>query len=195
MSAVLDEVLSRARELIGTWEDEDCGTVTLKDFCRYAAAVGDTDYIRRARARDAAGEPVTAPALFLSGTLSWEDGPAEDELRPDGLSVRESPCTQGLPVRQVHGGQSVRLVRAPVSGTRVTASRAVTSADHRRGRTGEFVLFAVTTRFTSQDGDELMVQDETIVVLNGPDSVSEGSDGSDGSDASGVSDEKGEATA
>jgi hypothetical protein len=186
VSAVLDEVLSRARELIGRWEGEDCGTVTVKDFCRYAAAVGDTDYIRRARAREAAGGPVIAPALFLASALSWEDGPAEDELRPDGLSARESPCTQGLPVRQVHGGQSVRLVRAPVAGTRITASRAVTSANHRRGRTGEFVLFGVTTRFTSQDGDELMIQDETIVVLDGPDGVSDVSD---------VSDEKAEAAA
>lgn len=49
--STLDEVLARARGLIGRWEDEDCGTVTVKDFCRYAAALNDVDYIRRARAR------------------------------------------------------------------------------------------------------------------------------------------------
>ncbi len=167
MSAVLDEVLSRAHQLIGQWESEDCGVLSVKDFCRYAAALNDTDYVRTARAREAAGEPVVAPALFLAGTLSWEDGPAEDELRPDGLASRESPCTQGLPVRQVHGGQSVRLVRAPVAGTRVTAIRSVTSADRRHGRSGEFVLLGATTRFTAQDGEELMAVDETIVVLDG----------------------------
>lgn len=172
MSAVLQEVLTRARKLIGQWESEDCGVLAVKDFCRYAAALGDVDYIRTARAREAAGEPVVAPALFLAGTLSWEDGPAEDELRPDGLATRESPCTDGLPVRQVHGGQSVRLGRPPVSGTRVTAARSVSSADRRRGRSGEFVLLGVTTRYTSQDGAELMAVDETIVVLDGaPDAV------------------------
>ena len=166
MSAALDEVLARARKLLGDWESEDCGVLAVKDFCRYAAALNDADYIRRARAQEAAGEPVVAPALFLAGTMSWQDGPAEDELRPDGLAARESPCTQGLPVRQVHGGQSVRLLRAAVAGTRVTALRAVTSADQRQGRSGEFVLLGVSTRFTTEDGDEMMVMDETIVVLD-----------------------------
>lgn len=96
--------------------------------------------------------------------MSWEDGPAEQELRPDGLAVRESPCTQGLPVRQVHGGQSVRLLRAPLAGTRVTASRAVTSAERKRGRSRAFVLLGLSTRFTSADGEELTTVDETIVV-------------------------------
>lgn len=168
MSGVLDEVLSRARALVGAWQSEDCGVLAVKDFCRYAAALNDLGYIRRARAQEAAGEDVVAPALFLAGTLSWQDGPAEDELRPDGLAARESPCTQGLPVRQVHGGQSVRLLRAPVAGTRVTASRAVTSADRRQGRTADFALLGVTTRFTAADRTELMVVDETIVVLEGP---------------------------
>lgn len=163
---VLDDVLSRARGLIGRWEDEDCGTVTVKEFCRYAAAVDDVGYLRRARALEAAGEPVEAPPLFLAATMSWEDGPAEDELRPDGLAVRESPCTQGLPVRQVHGGQSVRLTRAPLAGTRVTASRAVTSAERKHGRSGDFVLLGLTTRFTSTDGTELTAVDETIIVLD-----------------------------
>lgn len=162
--STLDEVLARARGLIGRWEDEDCGTVTVKDFCRYAAALNDVDYIRRARAREAEGAAVEAPALFLAATMSWEDGPAEQELRPDGLAVRESPCTQGLPVRQVHGGQSVRLLRAPLAGTRVTASRAVTSAERKRGRSGAFVLLGLSTRFTSADGEELTTVDETIVV-------------------------------
>lgn len=173
MSAVLQEVLSRARKLIGQWENEDCGVLGVKDFCRYAAALNDVDYIRTARAREAAGEAVVAPALFLASMLSWEDGPAEDGLRPDGLATRESPCTQGMPVRQVHGGQSVRLCGAPVAGTRVTATRAVTSAGLRRGRSGEFVLLGLATRFLSQDGVELMAVDETIVVRDALDGVAD----------------------
>ncbi|WP_055611363.1 FAS1-like dehydratase domain-containing protein [Streptomyces phaeochromogenes] len=165
MSA-LDDVLSRARGLIGRWEDEDCGTMAVKEFCRYAAVVDDVDYLRRARAREAAGEPVEAPPLFLAATMSWEDGPAEEELQPDGLAFRESPCTQGLPVRQVHGGQAVRLTRAPLAGTRVTASRAVTSAERKHGRSGDFVLLGLSTRFISPDGTELTAVDETIVVLD-----------------------------
>src|SRR5690606_13549962 len=126
------------------WQEEDCGTVGVKDFCRYAAALNDAAYIRHARALEAAGEPVAAPPLFISGMLSWEDGPVEAEMRPDGLASRESPCTQGLPVRQVHGEQSVRLGRPLVAGDRIRAARAITSATHKRGRSGEFVLLGVT---------------------------------------------------
>ncbi|GAA2446293.1 hypothetical protein GCM10010191_74100 [Actinomadura vinacea] len=160
---VLGEVLARARDLADRWEEEDCGVVTVKDFCRYAAALNDTAYIGRARADEAAGRPVSAPPLFLAGTFSWEDGPAEDELRPDGLTARESPCTQGLPVRQVHGGESVRIGRPLVAGTRVRAARAVRSATRKAGRSGDFVVLAVTTRFTG-DGAELASVDETIIV-------------------------------
>lgn len=167
---VLDKVLTRARSLVDRWEDEDCGTVTVKDFCRYAAALNDADYIHRARRQEATGEPVEAPVLFLAATMSWEDGPPERELRPDGLAARKSPCTEGLPVRQVHGGQTVRLLRAPVAGTRVTASRTVTSAERKQGRSGPFVLLGLTTRFTSADGTELTAVDETIVVMEAIDS-------------------------
>jgi len=181
VSAALDEVLARARKLIGEWEREDCGVLSVKDFCRYAASLNDDDYIRDARAREAAREPVVAPPLFLAGTLSWQDGPTEDALQRDGLAAREAPCTEGLPVRHVHGGQSVRLGAPPVAGTRVTAARAITSADQRRGRSGEFVLLGITTRFIAADtavtadtadtenGVELMAMDETIVVLDLPD--------------------------
>jgi hypothetical protein len=164
VTSPLDEVLARAKELTGRWEAEDCGVVTVRDFCRYAAALNDASYIRRARADEAAGRPVTAPPLFLAGTLSWEDGPVEDELRPDGLAARESPCTQGLPVRQVHGGESVRLGRPLVAGTRVRAERAVRSAARKSGRSGDFVLLSVATRFTGEDGAELTSVDETIIV-------------------------------
>jgi hypothetical protein len=162
--SVLDEVLSRAGDLTGRWEAEDCGVVTVKDFCRYAAALNDAAYIEQARADEAAGRPVTAPPLFLAGTLSWEDGPVEGELRPDGLASRESPCTQGLPVRQVHGGESVRLGRPLVAGTRVRAERAVRSAARKSGRSGEFVVLSLTTRFAGEDGAELASVDETIIV-------------------------------
>ncbi|MFI0355730.1 MaoC family dehydratase N-terminal domain-containing protein [Actinomadura sp. 9N407] len=165
---VLDEVLSRARDLAGRWEAADCGVVTVKDFCRYAAALNDAAYIGRARADESAGRPVTAPSMFLAGTLSWEDGPVEDELRPDGLAARESPCTQGLPVRQVHGGESVRVGTPLVAGTRVLAERAVRSATRKAGRSGDFVVLAVTTRFTGGDGTELVSVDETIIVKGDP---------------------------
>ncbi|MCW2641491.1 MAG: hypothetical protein JWP76_3797 [Dactylosporangium sp.] len=164
----LAEVMNRARALIGIWEAKDLGAATVRDLCRYAAALGDVGYLERARRDATAGRPVAAPPMYLSSILSWEDGPVENDLHADGLTAAESPCTQGLPVSQVHGGQSVRLGRQLYAGQQVRAERAVTSAERKQGRSGPFVVLGLTTRFLCQDGVEFAVVDETIIVREHP---------------------------
>ncbi|TYK46950.1 hypothetical protein FXF68_24330 [Actinomadura decatromicini] len=165
----LDEVCARAESLVGTVERERLGEVTVRDVCRYAVAVGDDGYAAVARADEAAGRPVVAPPMFLTGVLSWADGPPEGELRPDGLAARESPCTAGLPVRQVHGGQAVRLLAPVTAGTVVHAERRLTSASRKHGRAGDFVVLALRTDYTDAAGTPLVVMDESVIVLGDDD--------------------------
>jgi hydroxyacyl-ACP dehydratase HTD2-like protein with hotdog domain len=160
----LDEVLARAAELTGREETERLGTPTVKEFCRFAAVFDDEEYIERARDDEAAGREVVAPALFLIATMGWDDGPIESELRPDGLSARESPCTHGSPVQQVHGGQSVSFGVPLVAGNELRAIRTLKSAQRKEGRSGPFVLLTVSTRFVTVDGIELAISDENMVV-------------------------------
>jgi hydroxyacyl-ACP dehydratase HTD2-like protein with hotdog domain len=161
----LDEVLTRAAELTGQNETEYLGAPTVKEFCRFAAALDDGEYIRRARDEHAAGRAVIAPPLFLVGIMGWGDGPAEAELHADGLPAGEAPCTQGLPVRHVHGGQSVRFAAPLTAGTELRAVRTLKSAHRKEGRSGEFVVLTVSTRYVTVDGVELADTDENVVVL------------------------------
>ena len=161
----LDEVCARAARLRGQVERVRLGEVTVRDLCRYAIAVGDDEYAVAARTAEAAGRRVVAPPMFLTGILSWEDGPPEDELRPDGLGVRESPCTEGLPVRQVHGGQSVRLLASVEAGMTIHAERSLTGADRKRGKAGDFVVLGLRTEYFDGSGTPLVVSEESVIVL------------------------------
>ncbi|GAA4486589.1 hypothetical protein GCM10023191_013090 [Actinoallomurus oryzae] len=161
----LEEVRARAARLRGRTERVRLGEVTVRDLCRYAIAVGDDEYAVAARAAEAAGRPVIAPPMFLTGILSWEDGPPEDELRPDGLGAQESPCTEGLPVRQVHGGQAVRLLAPVRAGMTINAERSLTGADRKRGKAGDFVILGLRTEYFDDSGTPLVVSDESVIVL------------------------------
>lgn len=168
MTAVADslrEVCTRAARLRGRAERVRLGEITVRDLCRYAVAVGDDDYAVAARAAEAAGRPVIAPPMFLTGILSWEDGPPEDKLRPDGLGTQESPCTEGLPVRQVHGGQAVRLLAPVEAGMTVHAERALTGADRKRGKAGDFVVLRLRTEYFDDSGTPLVVSEESVIVM------------------------------
>lgn len=163
-STVLAQVRERGEKLRGRVFEETLGTVTVKDFCRYAVAVGDDDYAARARAEDARGREVAAPPLFLTGVLGWADGPAEAELRPDGLAERESPCTEGLAVSQVHGGQRVDVIRPPPAGSVLGARRELVDVAHKQGRSGELVILRMRTEFHDAAGTPLTTSVESIVV-------------------------------
>jgi acyl dehydratase len=156
----LEEVRARADRLRGRAERVRLGEITVRDLCRYAIAVGDDEYAVAARAAEAAGRTVVAPPMFLTGILSWEDGPPEDELRPDGLGVRESPCTAGLPVRQVHGGQAVRLLAPVEAGMTIHAERSLTGADRKR----DFVVLRLSTEYFDESGRTLVVSEESVIV-------------------------------
>ncbi|KAB2388867.1 hypothetical protein F9B16_02110 [Actinomadura montaniterrae] len=163
------EVCARAARLRGRAERVRLGEVTVRDLCRYAIAVGDDEYAAAARAAAAAGRPVVAPPMFLTSILSWQDGPPEGELRPDGLGAQESPCTEGLPVRQVHGGQAVRLLAAVAAGMTIHAERSLTGADRKRGRAGDFVVLGLRTEYFDGSGTPLAVSDESVIVLGDAD--------------------------
>lgn len=161
----LEEVCDRASRLRGQVERVRLGEITVRDLCRYAIAVGDDEYVVAARAAEAAGRAVIAPPMFLTGILSWEDGPPEDELRPDGLGAQESPCTEGLPVRQVHGGQAVRLLAPVRAGMTIHAERSLAGAERKHGKAGDFVVLGLLTEYLDDSGTPLVVSEESVIVM------------------------------
>jgi len=161
---VLDQVCARARARAGRVSQATLGPLAVRDFCRYGAASGDPRYPAAARADEAQGHPVLSPALFVTGMLGWDDGPATEDLRPDGLARADSPCTDGLPVDQVHGGQDVEITRLPAAGSLLHAGRAIEGADRKQGRSGAFAVLRLVTTFRDECDATLITSRESIII-------------------------------
>jgi hydroxyacyl-ACP dehydratase HTD2-like protein with hotdog domain len=167
MDRELQEVMTRAAARLGQAEEQWLGTVSVRDFCHYATAVRDDAYVAAAVAAQRRGEPVEAPPLFASGIFSWSHGPAETELHPSGLDRGGSPCTDGLPVRQVHGGQSVTVDGPLRAGDELVRRRVITGAEAKRGRSGEFVVLTITNEIRTAGGQPVCSGEERIIVRAG----------------------------
>jgi len=165
---VLEQVCKRAQAQAGRVASEALGALSVRDFCRYAAAVGDTGYRTAARLDEARGRPVLAPALFVAGILGWEDGPATDDLHSDGLAPRDAPCTDGLPVTQMHGGQDVEITERPAAGRVLRADRSIEGATSKEGRSGPFVVLRLVTAFRDLHGEALITSRESIIIKPDP---------------------------
>lgn len=161
---MLAEVLRRASTLIGKPEVAWLGSVSVRDFCHYASASGDDDYVRMAVARERAHLPVRAPDLFASGMFSYDYGPPESELNDSGMSARESPCTNGLDLFQVHGGARVTLHNPLYSGTVLHSRRTMTDASRKTGRSGDFVVLEWTTEIGTDLGQPVCTVSESLIV-------------------------------
>lgn len=164
---VLEQVCARARARAGQIASETLGVLTVRDFCRYAVAVGDDGYLTAARSAAAGGRPVLAPALFVTGVLGWGDGPPTQDLYPDGLGPADSPCTDGLPVTQMHGGQEVEITRRPAAGSVLRADRVIEGAAVKQGQAGPFAVLRMATTFRDGRGEALVTSRESIIVLPG----------------------------
>ena len=167
LPGALEQVCARARAQAGQVVSETLGALSVRDFCRYAVATGDRDYPMAARLDDARGRPVLAPPLFVTGILGWDDGPATDDLRPDGLAPRDAPGTGDLPVTQVHGGQDVEIAERPAAGTVLRADRLIEGATAKRGRSGPLVVLRLATSFRDEHGTIMIASRESVVIRPG----------------------------
>ena len=163
---ILEQVCARARARAGQVASETLGAPTVRDFCRYATAVGDNGYVTAARRAEAAGQPVWAPALFTTGILGWEDGPATEDLYSDGLAPSASPCTDGLPVTQMHGGADVEIAQLPTADGVLHADRFIEGATLKQGQAGPFAVLRLATTFRDGNGKALITSRESIIVMS-----------------------------
>ena len=92
----LDAVEQRLHGRLGDITSEDLGVLRRQDFLRFAVATADVDYVGLVDGlpHDA---PAPAPPLYLPGILHWAPGPAEAELRPDGLTAATPRASSGRP--------------------------------------------------------------------------------------------------
>ena len=103
--------------------------------------------------------------LYLPGTLHWAEGPAESELRPDGLSYRDAPGVEDEAVNVMHGGQDIRFFDRSREGMRVQARRHLRAVDRKAGRSGDFLVVTTTTEFVADGAAPLALVDDTVLVM------------------------------
>jgi hypothetical protein len=163
-SDVLAPIERRLRLRVGAEDVEDLGTLHRRDFLRFALAAGDTTYLELVAALPE-GELVPAPVLYLPGTLHWAEGPAESELRPDGLSDRDAPGVEDEAVNVMHGGQDIRFLDRSGEGMRVEARRHLRAVDRKAGRSGDFLVVTTTTEFVADGVARLALGDDVILVV------------------------------
>jgi acyl dehydratase len=155
-AAVNDEPLidDASLALVGQEVSRAAGTVIMKDFQRWAAAVGDrnplyfdADYARAQGYRD-----VVMPPLFLSyvtaGVMDL------GQLRPDGIPLVSGTGVIPLPKcpRRMAAGDSITFREPVYPGDEITAVRVLAGLTEKSGRSGRFVLIRFATTYSRGDG-------------------------------------------
>jgi acyl dehydratase len=146
-------ITAQARARIGAEIARSTGTVSKKEFQRFAAAVGDHNplYFDRAYAQRHGYRDVVAPPMFLpyavQGVVSLMD------LRQDGTPCDDLLRDIPLPAcrRRMAGGETWRFEEPIYDGDVITAIRCIEDIREKQGRSGGFVLILVRTTYLRSD--------------------------------------------
>ncbi len=117
------------------------------------------------------GLPAPAPGDPLPPLWHWvalPRWPPAGQTGPDGHPTRGLPRhPDGLPRRMFAGGR-VRLLAPLRAGAAVRRDTRVLSRTRKQGRQGGFVLVAVETRLTGDDGELDLVETQDIIYRPAP---------------------------
>lgn len=166
MNEAMELHYESVRQCLGREETVLLGIVTRQHMQRFAYACGDLNplYFDEEVARAAGHDSLLAPPVFLTGILSWETGPEERVLRPDGLSDSDIAFLQLPGARLMGGGQDLEFDTPLQDGDEVSVQRKVTDVQKRSSRSGDIVLLSLEKRFSNQRGETLVICRETMIV-------------------------------
>lgn len=151
-------VEQRAHATLGRPSRRSLGEVSAVAAAEFARAAGDAD----PRLTDPGHPDFLVHPMYLVSLLRGAPGPADDELRPDGMYLDEVPGTAGLDVRLMAGGQDVRWVDAARAGDAVTVSSVLSSVERKHGR-ADFLLLTVRKTYACSRGILAEVTERFIV--------------------------------
>jgi acyl dehydratase len=153
-----DAVYRDLSEHVGRISTRSLGQVSALQFQRFAVAAGDpaARYFSDDHARSEGFPAAVAPPLFLSSVMGWGSGPAEGNLRADGLGPGE---TESLPLeglRIMGAGQALEFFRPLTDGCEVTEEVSLEDVQLKEGRSGMLLMYRLLRRYYDQDGQELL---------------------------------------
>jgi acyl dehydratase len=166
MSVSIPAVYEKVKAAIGKTERVKLGTIREREFQRFAVAAGNLNplYFDHAAAKAAGYSAIIAPPLYISSVMGWETGPSEDALRPDGTGGQEAA---GLPVEGVRlmgGGQDLEFHHPVTDDMEVTMEVGPEKVELKEGRSGQFLVIALTRRYRDQNDRLLVTCRETFIA-------------------------------
>lgn len=159
-------VYEQAKRCLGMRDEIAIGPIHRREFQRFAMTVGDRNplYFDEAAARAAGHAALVVPPLFLSAVMGWGAGPAESELREDGLAESDSFLVPMPGLRVMGGGQQLEWHAPVLEGMHVTLQREVEDVQWREGRSGAMVLMTIVRRYVDEGGRLLVSCRETFII-------------------------------
>ncbi|MDX2968138.1 MaoC family dehydratase N-terminal domain-containing protein [Kribbella solani] len=164
--AVDDTVLEAVRTRIGTESTHELGTITALMIRRYARAIGESNplYYDTEFARGCGHPDIIAPPNLVTAVSAWDEGPAEDGLRSDGVPTA---ALQDLPtegVRVMGGGEDIEF-HAPIpAGTTLTERSAMIGAELTHGSKGPVIVVRYRHEFVAADGRVLLTSTRKVLL-------------------------------
>lgn len=162
---VVERAYESARAEIGKLRVVHLGVVSVRDFQRFAYATGDENpiYLDPVAAREAGRASVVAPPLFLTSIMTWEPGPAESALRPDGAGRSELANVPLEGLRLMGAGQDLQFHADVVDGQEVSMEISVEDVELKHGASGPLLLLRLRRDYRDADGHPLVTCRETFI--------------------------------
>jgi acyl dehydratase len=162
---VIQEALEVALRYVDCVDEIALGPMRRREFQRYAHTIGDPNplYFDADAARRAGYGGLLVPPLYLTSLMGATAGPAETDLRADGLSEGDSFMVPVRGLRIVGAGQQVIFERPVLEGTDVHLRRRVVEATRRMGKSGPLLIFVVERLYVDDKEHTLVSCRETFI--------------------------------
>ncbi|WP_327152017.1 MaoC family dehydratase [Nocardia sp. NBC_01329] len=162
-----EALLESIRTSIGIEISHSIGPITALMIRRYARAIGETNplYYDTEYARSRGHADIVAPPNLVTAVSRWDEGPAEQDLREDG--VPKEVQLEGLPtsgVRVMGGGEDMEFHVPITAGTTIVERSTMISAELLEGRKGQFIVVSYRHEFIDEAGKKLLTSTRKVLL-------------------------------
>ncbi|RJO75114.1 hypothetical protein D5S18_17225 [Nocardia panacis] len=162
-----EALLESIRTSIGVETSHSIGRITGLMIRRYARAIGETNplYYDTEFARSCGYVDIIAPPNFVTAVSSWDEGPAETDMRTDG--VPKAIQLTGLPtegVRVMGGGEDMEFHAPIAAGTSLVERSMMVDAELREGSRGKFIVVSYRHEFVDEVGKTLLTSIRKVLL-------------------------------
>lgn len=131
----------------------------------YASTDDNPIYFSDEAAQAAGYKRAVAPPTFVSSMLDYVDGPAEDDLKEDGVAKDLFPKIVKPDALLMGGGQDIDFLAPVYQGDVVTVTRRVVDFYKRpSARFGELNFIVMVSEGVNQDGTTVIRIRDTLIA-------------------------------